>query len=72
MKNFDFIYVYFCKATDSMQYRIPNEYQEVSNTNHFGSVSDSRSRLTAVSHCVASDLKKIKESYASCIVDCWK
>ena len=37
---FYFIHVYVCEATNSMQYRPPNAYQEVSNTNHFGSVSD--------------------------------
>ena len=31
---------------DSIQYRPPNADQEVSNTNHFGSVSDSLGRLT--------------------------
>ena len=29
----DFCHIYFCEATDSMQYRSPNAYQEVSNTN---------------------------------------
>ena len=28
--NVDFIHVYFCEATDSMQYRSPNEYQACS------------------------------------------
>ena len=41
-KNVDFIHVYFCEATDSMQYRPPNANQEVSNTSDGGgSVSDS-------------------------------
>ena len=34
-KNVDFIHVYFCKAMDSMQYRPPDAYQNVSNTNQF-------------------------------------
>ena len=55
--NVDFIHVYFCEATDSMQYRPPNAYQEVSNTNHFGPVSDSLGRLVAVSECMASVTK---------------
>ena len=37
-----------------MQYRPPNAYQEVSNTNHFGFVSDSLGRLTAVSQRLGS------------------
>ena len=48
-KKVDFIHVYFCKAADSMQYRPPNAYQEVSNTNHFGFVSGSLRRLAVVS-----------------------
>ena len=43
-----------CEATDSMQCRPPNEYHEVSNTNHFGSVSDSLGRLAGASECMAS------------------
>ena len=39
--NVYFIHVYFWEATDSMQYRQPNAYHKVSNTNHSGSVSDS-------------------------------
>ena len=31
---------------ESMECRSPNAYQEVSNTNHFGSVSDSLGRLS--------------------------
>ena len=34
--------------------RPPNAYQEVSNTNHFGFVSDSLGRLATVSECRAS------------------
>ena len=33
---------------DSMQYRPPNANQEVSNSNQFGSVSDSLGRLAAL------------------------
>ena len=40
-KNVDFIYVYFCETRNSMQYRPPNANQEVSNTNYFGTVSES-------------------------------
>ena len=47
IKNVEFIHVYFCEATDSVQYRQPNTYQEVLNTNHFGSVSDSLGRLAS-------------------------
>ena len=39
-KNVDFVYIYFCEATDSMRYRLPNAYKEVSNINHSGSVDD--------------------------------
>ena len=39
---------------NSMQYRRPNATQEVSNTNHFGSVSDSLGRLAAASECMTS------------------
>ena len=37
-KDVDFIHVYLCEATDSMQYRPPNANQAISNTNHFGSI----------------------------------
>ena len=53
-KIFDFIHIYICEATDSMQYRPPNAYQEVSNTNHFGSISDSPGRFVAASQCIAT------------------
>ena len=49
VENVDLIHVYVCEATDSMQYRPPNAIQEVSNTHHFGSVSDSLGRLAALS-----------------------
>ena len=49
-----YIHIYFCKATDSMQYRPPNANQGVSNTKHFGSVSDSLCRLAVTSECMAS------------------
>ena len=39
---------------DSMQSRPPNANQEVSNTIHPGSVSDSLGRLAAASECMAS------------------
>ena len=53
---FDFFTVrpYVCEATDSMQYRLPNAYQEVWNKKRFGSVSDSLDRLAAASECMAS------------------
>ena len=38
-----------------MQYRPPNAYQQVSNTNHFGSVSYILDRLVAAKQCMASD-----------------
>ena len=41
-----------------MQYRPPNVNQEFSNTNRFGSISDSFSRLSASSECMAS-VKKL-------------
>ena len=41
-----------------MQYRPPNAVQEVSDTNHFGSVSDSLRRLAATSECMASKYTK--------------
>ena len=44
-KKVDVIHIYFCEATDSMQYRPPNANQDVSKTNHFGSVSDSLRRM---------------------------
>ena len=53
-KHFDFIHVYFCEAMDSMQYRPPNAYREVSNINHFWPVYDSLGRLVATSECIAS------------------
>ena len=53
-KNVDFIHVYFCEATDSMQYRPPNVNHEFSIKNHFGSISDSLGRLSASSECTAS------------------
>ena len=43
-----------------MQYRPPNANQEVSNTNHFGSVSDSPGRLADASECKASSIKSIQ------------
>ena len=39
-----------------MQYRPPNAHQEISNTNHVGSVSDSLGRLASASECMASDI----------------
>ena len=57
-KNVVFIHVYFCEATDSMQYRPPNVNQEFPNTNHFGSISESLGRLSASSECMAS-VKKL-------------
>ena len=44
-KNVDFIHVYDCVASDSIKYRSPNAYHDVSNTNHFGYVSDNLGRL---------------------------
>ena len=52
--NVDFIHVYCCEATHSMQYRLPNSNLKVSNTNHFGSVSDSLVRLVAAIQCMSS------------------
>ena len=52
-KNVDLIHVYFCEATDSMQYRPPNVNREFSKTNHFGSVSDSLGRFSAASEYMA-------------------
>ena len=43
---------YFCEAAVSMQYRSPNANQEVSNTNHFGAVSDSLGRLAIASQLI--------------------
>ena len=37
-----------------MEYRPPISCQEVSNTNHFGSVSDNLGQLVAASECMAS------------------
>ena len=45
---------------DSMQYRPSNPNQEVSITNHSGSVSDSLGRLAAESQCMFSFLKTAK------------
>ena len=56
-KNVDFVHVYFCKATDSLQYRLPT--QCISGRfehNHFGFVSDSLCRLAAASQYIASIL----------------
>ena len=39
---------------DDDEYRPPNANQEVSNTNHFGSVSDSLGRFAATSESMAS------------------
>ena len=36
---------------NSMQYRQPKANQEVSNTNHFGSVSDTLGRLASTKNC---------------------
>ena len=41
------IHVYFCEAMDSMQYRPTKANQEVTNPNHYGSVSDSLGRLAS-------------------------
>ena len=46
LQNVDFI-----QRMDSIQYHPPNAYQEVSNTNHFGSVSPFRGQ------CMASTLQ---------------
>ena len=43
VKNVNFIHAYFCEATDSPTERIVL-LNEVSNTNHFGSISDSLGR----------------------------
>ena len=64
LKNVDFIHVYVCKATDSMQYGRPNVYKEVSSTKHFGHchfwtiIRDSNSLLAVVSQCMASFIIK--------------
>ena len=42
-----------------MQYRTQNALQEVSNTNNFGSVSDSLGRLAATSECMAGEINII-------------
>ena len=53
---FNCIHVYLIsEATDSKQYRPQNAY-EVSNTNNFGSVSNSLERLAAESGCMSSKL----------------
>ena len=49
-----------------MQCRPLNAYQEVSNTNHFGSVSDSLGRLSAASECTASDIENININILFC------
>ena len=52
---FNCIYVYLiCEVTDSKQYRPRNAEYEVSNTNNFGSVSNSLERLAAASGCMSS------------------
>ena len=53
----DFIHVYFGETPDSMHYRPPNAYQEVSNTNHFGSDADSLGRFVTASECMANSNK---------------
>ena len=58
----DFIQVYFCEVTDSLQYHPLNANQKVSNKKHFGSVSDSLDRLAATSECMAS-VKKVDISF---------
>ena len=57
VKNVDFIHVYFCDATDSMQYRPPKPNEELSSTNHFGSVSYGIGRIAAACECKASFTK---------------
>ena len=52
-----FIPVYFFEAMDSMQYHPLNANQDVSNTKHFGSVSDSLGRLAVACPCMASSCK---------------
>ena len=52
-KNVNCNHAYVCEATVSMQYR-PQNAQDVSNINHFGSVSDSLGQLAAASECMAS------------------
>ena len=51
----------------------PNAQQEVSNTNHFGSVSDNLGGLAAASECMASmmncDYATILYSYENISVD---
>ena len=66
-KNVDFNHVYFCDVRDSSQYCPPNANQEVSDTNHFGSVSDSLGRLAAVSECMASVTAFCSYSHSTCI-----
>ena len=62
VKNVYFIQVYFCEATNSMQYPPANTNQALSNTNHFGSVSDCLGQLAAVSQCIATYTKLYKEN----------
>ena len=50
------VYLIF-EATDSKQYRPQNASYEVSNTNNFGSVSNSLERLAAASGCMSSITK---------------
>ena len=50
---------------DSMQYRPPNANQEVSNTNHSGSVSDRLGRLAASSQYMSSFLDSKTFLYSS-------
>ena len=69
VKNVDFIHVYFCKAKDTMQYIPPNTYQEVLNTNHSGSISDSLGRLAAESQCMASLINILKQLLRFTLVD---
>ena len=48
-----------------MQYRPPNTNQDVSNTNHFASFSDSLGRLVAASQYMASDTKQYEMTHTS-------
>ena len=55
---FNCIHVYLiCEATDSKQYFSRNAKYEVSNTNIFGSISNSLERLAAASGCMSSSIK---------------
>ena len=47
-----------------MQYRPPNAYQEVSNTNHFGFVADSLGGLATTRQCMASSIYSFAKSDA--------